>query len=100
MRDLLRMLAVPARVEVTQLLGNNSLTGSWEISVLIRTIWRNFSSIQASSEANSAEAVYVQECLNMRVYPRVSGLAVWNENGKWYSSLPLGAVVLLFCESV
>jgi hypothetical protein len=36
----------------------------------------------------------------MRVYPKVSGLAIWNENFKWYSSLPLGAVVLLFCESV
>jgi hypothetical protein len=28
------------------------------------------------------------------VYPKVSGLAVWwSENCKWYSSLPLGAVV-------
>jgi hypothetical protein len=35
-----------------------------------------------------------------RVYPQVSGLAAWNENCKWYSSLPLGAVVSLFCESV
>jgi hypothetical protein len=35
-----------------------------------------------------------------RVYPKVSGLAVLSENYKWYSSLPLGAVVSLFCESV
>jgi hypothetical protein len=35
-----------------------------------------------------------------RVYPNVSGLAAWSENCKWYSSLPLGAVVWLFCESV
>jgi hypothetical protein len=35
----------------------------------------------------------------MRVYPKVSGLAAWSENCKLYSSLPLGAVVLLFCES-
>jgi hypothetical protein len=35
-----------------------------------------------------------------RVYPKVSGLAVWSENCKWYSSLPLDAVVSLFCESV
>jgi hypothetical protein len=34
-----------------------------------------------------------------RVYPKVSGLAAWNENCKWYSSLLLGAVVSLFCES-
>jgi hypothetical protein len=37
---------------------------------------------------------------HVRVYPKVSGLAAWNENCKWYSSLPLGAVVSLFCESV
>jgi hypothetical protein len=33
---------------------------------------------------------------NTRVYPKVSGLAAWRENDKWYSSLPLGAVVSLF----
>jgi hypothetical protein len=27
-------------------------------------------------------------------------LAAWSENCKWYSSLPLGAVVSLFCVSV
>jgi hypothetical protein len=35
-----------------------------------------------------------------RVYPKVSGLAAWSENCNWYSSLPLGAIVSLFCESV
>jgi hypothetical protein len=35
-----------------------------------------------------------------RVYPKVSGLAAWSENCKWYSSLLLGAAVSLFCESV
>jgi hypothetical protein len=30
------------------------------------------------------------------VYPKVSRLAAWSENCKWYSSLPLGAVVSLF----
>jgi hypothetical protein len=35
-----------------------------------------------------------------RVYPKVSRLAAWSENCKWYSSLPLGTVVSLFCESV
>jgi hypothetical protein len=34
------------------------------------------------------------------VYPKVSGLAAWSENCKWYGSLPLGAVVSLFCESL
>jgi hypothetical protein len=35
-----------------------------------------------------------------RVYPKVSGLAAWSEKCKWYSSLPLSAVVSLFFESV
>jgi len=35
-----------------------------------------------------------------RVYPEVSRLAAWSESCKWYSSLPLGAVVSLFCEPV
>jgi hypothetical protein len=34
------------------------------------------------------------------VYPKVSGLAAWSENCKWYSSLSRRAVVSLFCESV
>jgi len=36
----------------------------------------------------------------MRVYPKVSELAARSEKRKRYSSLPLGAVVSLFCESV
>jgi hypothetical protein len=35
-----------------------------------------------------------------KVYPKVSGLAAWSENCKWYSSLPLGAVIALLSESV
>jgi hypothetical protein len=35
-----------------------------------------------------------------KVYPKVSGLAAWSENCKQYKSLPLHAVVSLFCESV
>jgi hypothetical protein len=41
---------------------------------------------------------YMPRCT--RVYPKVSGLTAWSENCKWYSSLPLGAVILLFIESV
>jgi hypothetical protein len=37
---------------------------------------------------------------NTRVYTKVPGLAAWSENGKWYSSLPLGTVLSLFYESV
>jgi hypothetical protein len=42
--------------------------------------------------------MYVRMYVHMRVYPKVSGLAAWSENCKWYSSLPLGAVVSLLCE--
>jgi len=36
----------------------------------------------------------------MKVYPKISGLAAWRENCKWYKPVPLGAVLSLFCESV
>jgi len=38
--------------------------------------------------------------LAMRVYPNVSGLAACSQNCKWHSSLPLSAVLSLFCGSV
>jgi hypothetical protein len=41
-----------------------------------------------------------QSLKHTRVYPKVSGLAAWSKNCKWNSSLPLGGVVSLFCESV
>jgi hypothetical protein len=37
------------------------------------------------------EGITDQNCYTS-VYPKVSGLAAWSENCKWYSSLPLGAV--------
>jgi hypothetical protein len=36
--------------------------------------------------------------IHTRVYRKVSGLAAWNENCKWYTSLPLGTVVSLFSD--
>jgi hypothetical protein len=41
-----------------------------------------------------------QSYLKLRLYPKGSGLAAWSQNCKSYSSLPLGAVVSLFCEWV
>jgi hypothetical protein len=35
-----------------------------------------------------------------RVNPKISEMAAWSKNSKWYSSLPLDAVVSLFYESV
>jgi hypothetical protein len=43
--------------------------------------------------SNSARGMVALGC-----NPKVSGLATWSENCKWYSSLPLGAVVSLFCQ--
>jgi hypothetical protein len=37
---------------------------------------------------------------NIRVYPKVSGLDARRRNCKWYSSLPKGTVLSLFCESL
>jgi len=37
----------------------------------------------------------VRECIQ-----KVSGLAAFSENCRWYSSLPLGEVVSLFYKSV
>jgi len=39
------------------------------------------------------------QILTYEDYPKFSGLAACNDNCNWYSSLPLGAVVSLFCES-
>jgi hypothetical protein len=47
-----------------------------------------------------AEVHALVRCGRYKRYPKVSGLAAWSENSKWYSSLPLGAVVSLFYESV
>jgi hypothetical protein len=41
-----------------------------------------------------------QQIRSKKEYPKVSGMAACSENCKWWSSLPLGAVVSLFCESV
>jgi hypothetical protein len=42
----------------------------------------------------------LRRMIHTRMYPKVPGLAAWSKNCKRYSSLPLGAVVSLFCESV
>jgi hypothetical protein len=47
--------------------------------------------------------VYIYIYIYIFIYEgdtKVSGLAARSENCKWYSSLPVGAVVSLFYESV
>jgi hypothetical protein len=53
---------------------------------------------QLSSWRKEGLSLNTQE--TTKVYPKVSELDTWSENCKWYSSLPLGSVVSLFCESV
>jgi hypothetical protein len=63
-----------------------------------------FSVYQTINRLAITKNSYTTECSqgskSIRVYPKVSGLAAWSENCKWYSSLPLGAVISLFCESL
>jgi hypothetical protein len=48
----------------------------------------------------SKESLHWKMLEHTRVYTKVPGLAAWSENCKLYSSLPLGSIVSLFCESV
>jgi hypothetical protein len=73
------------RTERTNSLGRN---------YKLRTICDN---VNVASSGNINTNTWMQ---NTRMYPKVPGLAAWSENCKWYSSLPLVAVVSLFCESV
>jgi hypothetical protein len=61
----------------------------------------NFKSwiIERGQPHRRTDTLYFLSWLTARVYPKVSGLAAWSENCKWYSSLPLDAVVSLFCVS-
>jgi hypothetical protein len=51
---------------------------------------------KCSSRSHGGE---INELLCTRVYPKVSELVAWNENCKWYSSLPLGAVIYRYFVS-
>jgi hypothetical protein len=56
--------------------------------------------VSLSSNPQAREAHVGKHKKLTRLYPKVSGLAAWNENYEWCSSVPLGAVVSLFCETV
>jgi hypothetical protein len=66
---------------------------------LIYFVTVNKSGVKAGSDVVALDTeLHMYE--HMRVYPKVSGLATWNENCIWYSSLQLRAVLPLFDESV
>jgi len=64
---------------------------------LIRRLYNVHTERLRDTEHAGASEFFV---INTRLYLKVSGLAAWSENCKSYSSLPLGAVVSLFCETV
>jgi len=55
------------------------------------------SQVSLNSVNGSNGVAKTWKIMNTRVYPKVSGMAAWSENCKWHSSLPVGAVVSLFC---
>jgi hypothetical protein len=72
-----------------------ALSHSLSLSFIL-VLWTNpFLVLDSSREQHT----YNRDSLCTRENPKVSGLAAWSENCKWYSSLPLDAVVSSFCES-
>jgi hypothetical protein len=67
---------------------------TFQTSYVSRVLLKTFSDRRIFLERQNEQGFYT------RVYPKVSGLAAWSENCKWYSFLPLGVVVYLLCESV
>jgi len=56
--------------------------------------------ISRSRSTNTSSGIwrwYFNFGIYTRVYPKDSGLAAWSQNSKQNSSLPLDAVVPLFC---
>jgi hypothetical protein len=93
---------------------NPGITDLWDENQLavipnMKNISNHWTEMFHSSSVNVLTAKMTQStsnkvrfdcmCLSCtRVYPKVSGLDAWSENCKWYSSLPLGALMSLFCE--
>jgi hypothetical protein len=68
--------------------------GHWD-RPLVKSLWENF-----TRDCFPCQVLAEILAQRTRVYPKLSELAAWSENYKWYSSLPLDATVSLFCESV
>jgi hypothetical protein len=75
--------------------------GNYQTNIYSQELYRRFlPDILHLTTVFQRQRLYNIRHTHMRVYPKVSGLAAWRENCKWDSSLPLGAVVSLFYESV
>jgi hypothetical protein len=65
----------------------------------VEAAWLSETLVSYHIQTDFVSVLFILIDVNMRVYPKVSGLATWSENCKCYNSLPLGAVVSLFCDS-
>jgi hypothetical protein len=65
-------------------------------SLIQMFIYCRYKSIVKIIVSETSEFILPPTSLNIHYL----GLAAWSENCKWYNSLPLGAAVSLFCESV
>jgi hypothetical protein len=75
-------------------------TRSFSDSYVITTIQNFFTDLAQSPYSYfTLYKTELKESLYTTVYPKVSRLAAWSGNRKWYSSLPLSVVISLFCES-
>jgi hypothetical protein len=72
---------------------------TWSFSKIQPKIFRSGSDWTSGQKIVRSDLL-IKTLKYTRVCPKVSGLAAWSENCKWYNSLPLGTVVSLFCESV
>jgi hypothetical protein len=68
--------------------------------VLHSVTWRPSASYVHKERAHQTLTTNKALTCDTRVYPKVSGLAAFSENCKWYSSLPLRAVfsILLYSQ--
>jgi hypothetical protein len=84
---------------IDQFWSHQILQKKWECNGIVHQL---FTDLRKAYGAVRRQVLYnipiefgIQGCIQ-----KFSSLVTWSKNCKWYSSLPLGAVVLLFCESV
>jgi hypothetical protein len=93
--DTIRLLLKQSFIAVLVKLGD-----IWNQLNCSNTFWCRRPTLRELGIYGRRKMMWKRAFMNTRMYPKVSGLAAWSEKCKWYSSLPLGAVVSLFCESV
>jgi hypothetical protein len=72
-------------------LGIDVLRRHDKTAVVIFSVTVSYAFISLHLQYGVLQTVHMSVC--MRVCPKVTRLAAWSDNCKWYSSLPLGAVL-------